>query len=74
MSNWLASAAGTGRSASLPIKKSSDRTFVLLEIWANANARQAFESLGLTQALLGRIQALLEAPLDVRPGTLIVGE
>jgi quinol monooxygenase YgiN len=48
--------------------------FVLIEIWPNANARQAFEDVGQTQALLSRIQSLLEAPLDVRPGTLIVGE
>jgi quinol monooxygenase YgiN len=48
--------------------------FVLLEIWVNANARQAFENLVQTQTLLSRIQSLLEAPLDVRPGTLIVGE
>jgi quinol monooxygenase YgiN len=45
--------------------------FVLLEIWANANARQIFESLGPTKALLSQITTLLEAPLDVRPGTLI---
>jgi quinol monooxygenase YgiN len=45
--------------------------FVLLEIWANANARQAFENLGQTQTLLGRIQPLLEVPFDERPGTLI---
>jgi quinol monooxygenase YgiN len=45
--------------------------FVLLETWMNANARQAFENLGQTQALLNQIQRLLEAPLDVRPGTLI---
>jgi quinol monooxygenase YgiN len=46
--------------------------FVLLEIWKNANARIAFEP--KTQALLAQITPLLEAPLDVRPGTLIVGE
>jgi quinol monooxygenase YgiN len=34
--------------------------FVLLEIWMNANARQAFENLDQTQALLSRIQPLLE--------------
>jgi quinol monooxygenase YgiN len=45
--------------------------FVLLEIWQNANARQAFENLGRTQTLLGRIQPLLEVPFDERPGTLI---
>ena len=46
--------------------------FVVLEIWKNANARIAFEP--KTQALLAQITPLLEAPLDVRPGTLIVGE
>jgi len=45
--------------------------FVLLEIWNNATARQTFEDLPQTQALLARITALLEAPLDVRLGTLI---
>ena len=45
--------------------------FVLLEIWANANARQVFEDLRQTQVLLGRIQPLLEVPFDERPGTLI---
>jgi quinol monooxygenase YgiN len=45
--------------------------FVLLETWMNANARQTFENLAQTQALLAQIQRLLEAPLDVRPGTLI---
>ena len=45
--------------------------FVLLEIWQNANARQVFENLAQTQALLGQIQPLLEVPFDERPGTLI---
>jgi quinol monooxygenase YgiN len=45
--------------------------FVLLEIWQNANARQAFENLGQTQVLLSRIQPLLECLFDERPGTLI---
>jgi quinol monooxygenase YgiN len=45
--------------------------FVLLEIWNNVAARQMFDSLPQTQALLARITALLEAPLDVRLGTLI---
>ena len=45
--------------------------FVLLAIWNNAAARQTFDSLPQTQALLARITALLEAPLDLRLGTLI---
>jgi quinol monooxygenase YgiN len=45
--------------------------FVLLEIRNNAAARQTFEDLPQTQALLARITALLEAPLDLRLGTLI---
>jgi len=45
--------------------------FVLLEIWNNAASRQAFENLPQITALLARIQRLPEAPLDVRPGTLI---
>ena len=48
--------------------------FVLLEVWQNANARQVFEKRAQTQALLARIQPLLEVPFDERPGTLIVGE
>jgi quinol monooxygenase YgiN len=45
--------------------------FVLLEVWMNANARQVFENLAQTQALLAKIQPLLEVPFDERPGTLI---
>ena len=45
--------------------------FALLEIWQNAGARQAFENRDQTQALLSRIQPLLEVPFDERPGTLI---
>jgi quinol monooxygenase YgiN len=45
--------------------------FVLLEIWRNAKARQDFENLEQITALLAQITPLLEAPLDVRPGTLI---
>jgi quinol monooxygenase YgiN len=45
--------------------------FVLLEIWNNAAARQAFEILPQITALMDQITPLLEAPLDVRPGTLI---
>jgi quinol monooxygenase YgiN len=45
--------------------------FVLLEIWRNAKARQDFEDLEQITALLAQITPLLEAPLDVRPGTLI---
>jgi quinol monooxygenase YgiN len=45
--------------------------FVLLEIWNNAAARQNFENSPPTQALLAQITRLLEAPLDVRLGTLI---
>jgi hypothetical protein len=48
--------------------------FVLLKTWQSANARQVFDNLKQTQTLLSRIQSLLEAPLDVRPGTLIVDE
>jgi quinol monooxygenase YgiN len=45
--------------------------FVLLEIWNNAAAREAFEVLPQITALMGQITPLLEAPLDERPGTLI---
>ena len=44
--------------------------YVLISVWKTAAARLTFES---TQAaaLLGKIQPLLEAPIDIRPGTLI---
>jgi quinol monooxygenase YgiN len=72
LSNWRVSAATRkGRSASPPIKKSSDRTFVLLEIWTNAAARTDFENRNQTKRLLERIQPLLEVPFDEPPGTLI---
>ena len=45
--------------------------FSLVEIWKDANAYQAFLNSDRTQALLARTEPLLEAPLDVRPGTLV---
>jgi quinol monooxygenase YgiN len=46
-------------------------SYVLIEIWDDAKSRQTFENRPKTQALLGAIQPLLEAPFDERPGTLI---
>jgi quinol monooxygenase YgiN len=45
--------------------------FVLIEIWRNADARQAFEILPQITALMDQITPLLEVPFDERPGTLI---
>jgi hypothetical protein len=72
LSNWRISASGNG-AISFTANREIQRPnfFVLLEIWVNANARIAFEDLRQTQALLGRIQPLLEVPFDERPGTLI---
>jgi quinol monooxygenase YgiN len=71
-SNWRLSVAGNG-AVSFTANQEIQRPnfFVLLEVWMNANAFQAFENLAQTEALLAQIQPLLEAPLDVRPGTLI---
>lgn len=45
--------------------------YSLVEIWNDASAYQNFLASGRTQALLGAIQPLLEAPLDERPGNLV---
>ena len=45
--------------------------YVLIEIWDSADSRKTFEARPNTQALLDAIQALLGAPFDERPGTLI---
>ena len=45
--------------------------YVLIEIWKNADAYQAFKNAATTQALIQKIQPYLEAPFDERDGTLI---
>jgi quinol monooxygenase YgiN len=45
--------------------------YVLISIWKTAADRLNFESSLQATALLARIQPLLEAPIDIRPGTLI---
>lgn len=45
--------------------------YSLVEIWDSAASYQAFLGSPQTQALLGAIQPLLEAPFDTRPGNLV---
>jgi quinol monooxygenase YgiN len=45
--------------------------YVLIEVWKTAEYRQTFEGLDKVKALLAKVQPLLEAPFDERPGTLI---
>lgn len=45
--------------------------YSLVEIWDSAASYQAFLGSTQTQALLGAIQPLLEAPFDTRPGNLV---
>jgi quinol monooxygenase YgiN len=45
--------------------------YVLIEVWQTADYRQTFEGSDKIKALLAKIQPLLGAPFDERPGTLI---
>ena len=45
--------------------------YSLVEIWQDSASYQAFVNATSTQALLAKIQPLLEAPFDERPGTLV---
>ena len=45
--------------------------YSLVEIWRDNASYQTFVNAASTQALLTRIQPLLEAPFDERPGTLV---
>jgi quinol monooxygenase YgiN len=48
-----------------------DNFYVLISVWETAADRLAFESSPQATPLLAKIQPLLEAPIDIRPGTLI---
>jgi len=45
--------------------------FVLIELWTNAQAYQDFKNAARTQAIIDRIEPILGAPMDERPGNLI---
>ena len=45
--------------------------YVLIEVWQTADYRQTFEGSDKIKDLLAKIQPLLGAPFDERPGTLI---
>jgi quinol monooxygenase YgiN len=45
--------------------------YSLVEIWRDNTSYQNFVNAPSTQALLAKIQPLLEAPFDQRPGTLV---
>jgi quinol monooxygenase YgiN len=45
--------------------------FDLVELWTNAQAYQDFKNAARTQAIIDRIEPILAAPMDERPGNLI---
>jgi len=47
--------------------------FALFEVWSNAQAFEDFQNSSETQAILTQLTPLLEAPLDQRPGNLLMG-
>ena len=48
-----------------------DNFYVLISVWETEADRLAFESSPQAMPLLVKIQQLLEAPIDIRPGTLV---
>ena len=48
-----------------------DNFYVLISVWETTADRATFEGSAIATTLLGKIQPLLEAPIDIRPGTLI---
>ena len=48
-----------------------DNFYVLISVWETEADRLAFEGSPQAMPLLAKIQQLLEAPIDIRPGTLI---
>ena len=66
-----------GRRANGAISFSADQEiqrrnfYVLISVWNTAADRLTFEGSPQATALLAKIQPLLEAPIDIRPGTLI---
>jgi quinol monooxygenase YgiN len=75
--NLLEQLASIGRHAKGAISFSADRElqrsnfYVLISVWETAADRLTFESSAKATALLAKIQPLLEAPIDIRPGSLI---
>jgi hypothetical protein len=75
--NLLEQLASVGRHAKGAISLSADQEiqrsnfYVLISVWETAADRLAFESSAKATALLTKIQPLLEAPIDIRPGSLI---
>jgi quinol monooxygenase YgiN len=73
----LAQLAFLGRQAKGAISFSADQEiqrrnfYVLISVWKTAADRLTFEGSASAAALLAKIQPLLEAPIDIRPGTLI---
>jgi len=66
-----------GRHAKGVISLSADQEiqrsnfYVLISVWETAADRSNFEGSPKAAALLAKISSLLEAPIDIRPGTLI---
>jgi len=48
-----------------------DNFYVLISVWETEADRLAFEGSAQAMPLLAKILQLLEAPIDIRPGTLI---
>ena len=75
--NLLVQLASIGRHAKGAISLSTDQEiqrsnfYVLISVWETAADRQTFESSAKAMGLLAKIQPLLEAPIDIRPGSLI---
>jgi hypothetical protein len=75
--NLLEQLASIGRHAKGAISFNAEQEiqrsnfYVLISVWETAADRLTFESSAQASALLGKIQPLLEAPIDIRPGTLI---
>jgi quinol monooxygenase YgiN len=69
--------ASVGRHAKGAISLSANQEiqrnnfYVLISVWETAADRLTFEASAIATTLLGKIQPLLEAPIDIRPGTLI---
>jgi quinol monooxygenase YgiN len=69
--------ASLGRHAKGAISFSADQEiersnfYVLISVWETAADRLTFEGSAKATPLLTEISRLLEAPIDIRPGTLI---
>jgi quinol monooxygenase YgiN len=75
--NLLEQLASLGRHAKGAINFSANQEiqrrnfYVLISVWETAADRLTFEGSANATALLAKIQPLLEAPIDIRPGTLV---